>query len=523
MGVNEKNELPLASHGPDQIPPDSGYDADLLIPHWDAQTERWGYLQRKTKEVVVPHQFTEAGKFAMGYALAIAPQIGKPGFEDFYRVTTHGVQLLFSDTKMPDQKGLVERGRMRDNWIVMDSHDRVVCIDPEGKLRLDTVIQDAAKRFCYLQQGRYYLIEDQICSFIQFGKGRLASWNMAQYDLMICPLHPNGESPLDPYFWVRNKRSLKVGIVDATGRLVVPLEWEMPQGSYSRNGLEQGTQLYNPCIDGFYLGYKDAQFSLMHLDGRVVQAYNEQLRPTARDHLPWRIAGQLYAWYLNDQGLAKIALGTPDDPSLISCDNCGLLPLDSTHIFNTWWTGHAVVDTETGEEKELDALKTYSQFAAQTAITSGNRVVYVVAAGAAFQVGAINDLGEIVVPFQYAKVEVHGNYPNRYPMLLCTQNDGNRSTYAYYSAAGNLLFGGKFYLTARPEGGPGELVGFGPAPDDHFKHCGAYEGLAHHLDTVHPFFPEGEFPPNLLLYVEQFVQGKGVMKGYVDVYGERYF
>ncbi len=529
-GQNGKVYVRLQTEQPKDIKVDSGYDPNLLIPHWNLETNKWGYIRRDSKELVVPHRFSYAARYARGFALAI--ELGADGIaEDVYRIDSLGnTNLIIRDTVSMGRKWYIDKNRLLDDFCLFRLGDRMIAYDPQGILVMDSIIMDLDRRFEYSRDGRYTLYSNGKLLFREFGIGTIAQWDTALYQIERNVITMDTERPRSPFWQIRNMQMGKVGILDNQGKLVVPMIWDRKEMG-PKVGLDVSNQfLYNPCSDSLFLGFIDEHFVLMHLNGKVIYSYNDLVRPSARVHHAWRQQELLSVTYFREYDGWNNALLDPKSDSIRSYCHCDieLIAADNVLVVDRI-NPVSIQNFKTEQRKILPYSEEYPIAILRDGIHEGGKMTWILSYAIEHSVGAIDQLGELVIPFEETTITALDFYQQRYHTLHAVFQDLPVYTHAFYSVEGKQLFGGRFYERHLGDPREGEVSKGSPRLDGPILHPNSGiaesddEGYKMHSCYLHPYAIEGDFHPNMLLYIDLQLNAGQVSKGYVDIYGYRYF
>ena len=283
-------KIKLKGHQPDsEIVVDSGYDPNLLVPHFDQKSQKWGYIHRTTKRLVVPHQFDDAGLSfnQTAYAIKISDLRGF----DVYRIQDDGtIHQILKDTF-----NLLVRDHSQDNYTYLfdDGYfyvklgKHLTIFSPE-ETQIDTVAPINGspcwhgEPFLYFGNGNMLLNYGDAMVFLNFEKHQFISYEISRYSFPDLRWLEKDYAHSFTHCDIQRKIDGKIGLIDQFGNLAVDFVWDtIPkiwvQGKdlYSNSSQEELHDAYIPNKDSIYLAFKGNRPVWAHLDGHTVYEFPE--------------------------------------------------------------------------------------------------------------------------------------------------------------------------------------------------------------------------------------------------------
>jgi hypothetical protein len=293
------NTTPMRETGPDhpvQLPPprvpdDPGYDAHLLIPQWDWQTQKWGYIDRTSREAMIPHMFRAAGRLQRGVAYATAINEDWT-VEDVYRITADGQYKRIHEGK--PEYGLKRRGRYQysrlgDDYFFINQKDYTALHDPEGSRLWDTICDWSkfvlsSEHPAYLGDGHIAIHKGGFYEFRDRDFKTIARFDTTQYLILF---------PNELYDWVRTGHQIplipaldlqtdKMGYLDRFGTVRIPFQYDRSESLRISNvrGSNLAARQFSYRFDwfGHALVSQDSTPILIDTTGKVVYQCPDSLR-----------------------------------------------------------------------------------------------------------------------------------------------------------------------------------------------------------------------------------------------------
>jgi hypothetical protein len=293
------NTTPTPETGPDhpvQLPPprvpdDPGYDAHLLIPQWDWKAQKWGYIDRTSREAVIPHMFRAAGRLQRGVAYATAINEDWT-VEDVYRITADGQYKRIHEGK--PEYGLKRRGRYQysrlgDDYFFINQKDYTALHDPNGNRLWDTICDWSkfvlsSEHPAYLGDGHIAIHKGGFYEFRDRDFKPIARFDTTEYLIFF---------PNELYDWVRtghqiplipalNLQTDKMGYLDRFGTVRIPFQYDRSELLEITNvrGSTLSYSQYSYRFDwfGHALVYQDSTPMLIDTTGKVIYQCPDSLR-----------------------------------------------------------------------------------------------------------------------------------------------------------------------------------------------------------------------------------------------------
>jgi hypothetical protein len=273
------------------VPDDPGYDAHLLIPQWDWQTQKWGYIDRTSREAVIPHMFRAAGRLQRGVAYATAINEDWT-VEDVYRITADGQYKRIHEGK--SEYGLKRRGRYQysrlgDDYFFINQKDYTALHDPDGNRLWDTICDWSkfvlsSEHPAYLGDGHIAVHKGGFYEFRDRDFKTIARFDTSQYLIFI---------PSDLFDWVRtghqiplipvlNLQNDKMGYLDRFGTVRIPFIYDRSELLEITNvrGSQLASRQFSYRFDwfGHALVYQDSTPMLIDTTGKVIYQCPDSLR-----------------------------------------------------------------------------------------------------------------------------------------------------------------------------------------------------------------------------------------------------
>jgi hypothetical protein len=276
---------------PPRVPDDPDYDPHLLIPQWDWQTEKWGYIDRTSREAVIPHMFRAAGRLQRGVAYATAINENWT-VEDVYRITADGQYKRIHEGK--PEYGLKRRGhykyvRLGDDYFFINQKDYTALHDPEGNRLWDTICDWSkfvlsSERPAYLGDGHIAIHKSGFYEFRDRDFKTIARFDTTEFLIFF---------PNELYDWVRtghqiplipalNLQTDKMGYLDRFGTVRIPFQYDRSESLEITNvrGSQLATGQFSYRFDwfGHALVYQDTTPILIDTTGKVIYNCPDSLR-----------------------------------------------------------------------------------------------------------------------------------------------------------------------------------------------------------------------------------------------------
>jgi hypothetical protein len=276
---------------PPRVPDDPGYDAHLLIPQWDWQTQKWGYIDRTSREAVIPHMFRAAGRLQRG--VAYATTLNEAGtVEDVYRITADGQYKRIHEGKVEyglTDKSFYQYARLGDDYFFINQMNYSALHDPQGKRLWDTICDWSnfvlsSELPAYLGDGHIALNKGGFYEFRNRDFKTIARFDTTEYLIFF---------PSELYDWVRTghriplvpaleRRTDKMGFLDRFGEVRIPFRYDRSELLEISNvrGSQMASGQFSYRFDwfGHALVYADNTPILIDTSGKVVYQCPDSLR-----------------------------------------------------------------------------------------------------------------------------------------------------------------------------------------------------------------------------------------------------
>jgi hypothetical protein len=520
-GADGKVYVRLLSKQPKGVQVDSGYDPNILIPHWNPRTQKWGYMRRDSKELVVPHRFFQAGKFGDGYAFAI--ELGPDSLaEHIYRIDDQGnVAMVFEDTTRHEPAQRVEyylSDRKQDGKLLVSRGSALTLISSEGKTILTANLPGNGSEAGYLG-GNCFLIETTGSYEFIGPEGKV----VATYDKLAYKL-------FDPYHTkfranygtsivgIERLSDHKVGMVNHLGNIVVPMVWDTALAGHGDKLVQSKEDnkwfsSYSPTEDSMFFAWRDGTIHLVHMDGRALYQYARNERP---------VEGWIPYW--REQGLyPKVVVDSDNDPVLyayfdpstgkevvqgnwVHCMNDRMVAVLEDHR-GTSTAKYSFFELPGMRELHFPLFEQNSDLRLKQVIRYQGRYFHIVNDKVQKKWGLVDDQGKVVIPIVHQHLYAWKDDID-YPMVEAYEL-GKAYLRTAYSPDGRLLF-----VDKESKGPPSKEESSPRAV--YFSHAPFDQGL----DYINPM---GTPYPNALEIGPGYFRHGRIYIGYWDIYRQIYF
>ena len=508
---------------------DSGYDPDLLIRHFDQKSQKWGYIHRTTKRLMVPHFFDDVGDMVNGSAFALKLN-GHFGIDTYWIGQSGETKLLFADTALHLQRTEFVPSlttRFVDDHLFVARGGRVKTFTPDGTMSFDTLAADIPAKekiryFQYFGNGNMLIKFQDAMVFWDHELQQSIRFDTSDYTFPPQMTHESGHTRKFDFCDIQRKSDGKIGLIDRHGKLVVDFVWdEANPNTFLKSKIQTDPRFYPylPNKDSIFLAYKNGVAYYVHINGEIIFEFPPNTFAFSPQYAFWPEQNLFQMVIQLESKKLMIHLVDPISKEVKLKSYSELIYLDSNRVvalslnkdpkiaFDFAYTFHSA---PTFEQIEIPNLANHIRPA--EVYYYDKQYYWVIKNFHTGKYGLMDAAGNFIFLPTFENIGSNSTFDG-IPFPFLYLNSDNESIRYYADAKGNIFYGtGIYYYDV--------ILG----KSDEYRFSSEIYPIPDVLSDCHIIDNIIDFYPNYLNFVSQYnKKGKKIGTGFIDIYGQVYF